>query len=78
MREHRHRFDSSVEESEPHDFAVRSERIRLVRRPRPPHPALYVRDDREAPLARRRDGGDLDLIWVKREAEYFRKGGLDR
>jgi hypothetical protein len=21
---------------------------------------------------------DIDLIWVKREAEYFCKGGLDR
>ena len=55
----------------PHDFAVRERRIRLVRHPRPPHPAPNVRDDREAPLVSGRDGGDIVLIWVCREAIYF-------
>jgi hypothetical protein len=41
--------------------------------PRPPHPASYVRDDRETPLKweQAQDGGDMDVIWVKREANYF-------
>jgi len=30
---------------------------------RPPHPALNVRDDREAPLLARRDAEMLLLIW---------------
>jgi hypothetical protein len=53
---HRHqrsclrRLDAGVEASGPHDFAVREKRSRLWRRPRPPHPASNVRDDRETPL----------------------------
>jgi hypothetical protein len=35
----RHRLDTSVGVSGRHDFAVRDRRIRLVRHPRPPHPA---------------------------------------
>jgi len=50
MDEHRSQLDSSVEESKPHDFAVRDRRLRLMRRSRPPHPAPNVRDDRETPL----------------------------
>jgi hypothetical protein len=46
------RVDASVEASGPHGFAVRERRIRLSRRPRPSHPALNVRDDRETPLLR--------------------------
>jgi hypothetical protein len=49
-------LDASVGASGPHDFAVRVSAIRQRRRPRPPHPALYVRDDRETPLMSRRDG----------------------
>jgi hypothetical protein len=47
-------LDAGVEASGPHDFAVRKQRPRLWRRPRPPHPTAYVRDDRETPL---RGGG---------------------
>jgi len=44
------RLDSSVEESGPHDFAVRERRVRLARRRvhRPPLPTF--RDDRDTPL----------------------------
>ena len=49
MREHRHPLDASVEASGPHDFAVRVSTIRQERYPRPSHPALHVRDDRETP-----------------------------
>ena len=54
-------LDTSVGVSGPHDFAVRSSiiRPRARRAPdaqRPPHPAPYVRDDREAPLLWERDG----------------------
>jgi hypothetical protein len=46
-------------------------RPRLWRRLRPPHPAPYVRDDRETPLCLGRDGSDIDLIWVRRKQESF-------
>ena len=45
-------LNTSVGVSGPHDFAVRFKRIRLLRHQRPPHPALYVRDDRDTPLGR--------------------------
>jgi len=45
-------LNTSVGVSGPHDFAVRFKRARLTRHQRPPHPALYVRDDRETPLGR--------------------------
>jgi hypothetical protein len=35
-----------------------SQRIRLLRRKRPPHPASNVRDDRDTPLLGRRDSAD--------------------
>jgi hypothetical protein len=44
------KLDASVGASGPHDFAVRVRHIRLVRRPRPSHPAPNVRDDRDTPL----------------------------
>ena len=34
----------------PHDFALRAQHRSSVDVPRPSHPALYTRDDREAPL----------------------------
>jgi len=43
-------LNASVGASGPHDFAVRFKRARQQRHQRPPHPALYVRDDRETPL----------------------------
>jgi hypothetical protein len=49
-------LDASVGASGPHDFAVRNERASSCASPRPPHPKPYVRDDRETPLDRERDG----------------------
>jgi hypothetical protein len=43
-------LDASVGASGPHDFAVRESAARLKAPSRPPHPAPYVRDDRETPL----------------------------
>ena len=53
---HRHQrsllreLNASVEASGPHDFAVRLGVVRQQHRPRPLHPALHVRDDRDTPL----------------------------
>jgi hypothetical protein len=35
----------------------------------------YVRDDRETPLCVGRDEKDVEVIWVKREPEYFCRRG---
>ena len=57
---HHRQLDASVGASGPHDFAVRfgiiRPRLSRLTPPRPPHPAPNVRDDREAPLLRARDG----------------------
>ena len=61
---HRHRrsclrqLDASVGASGPHDFAVRFSAVRQQHHLRAPHPAPYVRDDRETPL---RGGGTESL-----------------
>jgi hypothetical protein len=68
-------LDASVGASGPHDFAVRVSAVRPWRHPRPPHPAPNVYDDRETPLRGNGTAGDIDLIWGKREAEYFCRGG---
>jgi hypothetical protein len=73
---HRHladkstKLDASVGASGPHDFAVRLSAVRQRHRHVhriPPH----VRDDRETPLVKGRDGRSLVLIWDGGEAEYF-------
>ena len=46
--------------------------------PRPPLPAPNVRDDRDTPLLRARDGRVVRVIWVNREAEYFSLAGWTR
>jgi hypothetical protein len=68
-------LDTSVGVSGPHDFSVRVSAVRPWRHPRPPHPASYVFDDRETPLRGNGTAGDIEVIWGKREAEYFCKGG---
>ena len=81
---HRHRrsclrqLDTGVEASGPHDFAVRVSTIRQARCPRPPHPAPYVRDDRETPLFRERDGGGYRFDLGKSRSGIFLQMGLDR
>jgi hypothetical protein len=52
---HHRKVDASVEASGPHDFAVRSAHIRLLRDKRPSHPAPNVRDDRDTPLVNGRE-----------------------
>ena len=45
--------------------------------PRPPHPALHVRDDRDTPLCTRRDTGINNAVSTKRRSEIFFARGLD-
>ena len=47
--------------------------FRRLTLPRPPHPAPNVHDDRETPLSRDGTIRVLDLIWVRREENYFCK-----
>jgi hypothetical protein len=68
---HRRQLDASVEASGPHDFAVRFSRVRLVAPKRPPHPAPNVRDDRETPLVRARDGGEYGFDLGESESGKF-------
>jgi hypothetical protein len=77
MRKHRRQLDLGIERPGPHDFAVRFRRTRLLRRKRPSHPAPNVRDDRDTPLLRRRDGADSagDL---RRQSTLESRGELAR
>jgi hypothetical protein len=59
----------TIEASGPHDFAVHEPALRQQRRPHPPHPLPYVRDDRETPLCVGRDGKRYEVIWVRWEAK---------
>jgi hypothetical protein len=59
----------------PHDFTVRENCARRNATPRPPHPALNVRDDAYAPLIER-GCEEENTMFGKREARYFRRGGL--
>src|SRR5262249_7177170 len=63
-------LDSSVGESGPHAFASAPAAARLAAPSRPSHPAPNVRDDREAPLLRARDG-TYRHIFGKKEREKF-------
>src|ERR1700693_4847567 len=80
---HRHlarllaRLDAGVEASGPHDFTVRVSTFRQARRPRPPHPVPYVRDDRETPLCVGRDGETSKTDLGQRRREIFLQMGLD-
>jgi len=76
-------LNASVGASGPHGFAVRNIVVRrapLARPtlPRPPHPVPNVRDDRDTPLSRDGMAGDMEVIWVKREVEYFSRAGWTR
>src|ERR1700739_673464 len=72
------KLDASVGASGPHGFAVRGRVIRLVTPPRPPHPAPNVRDDRDTPLMRGRDGVRFKSVSTGRRSEIFLREGLDR
>jgi hypothetical protein len=70
-------LNASVGASGPHGFAVRVNAPRPAHHPRPPHPAPNVRDDREPPLLRERDGNryasDLGFLKIR----IFLREGLD-
>jgi hypothetical protein len=55
-----------------------SGRARLCSQKRPSHPAPHVRDDRDTPLRRVQDGGDLHLIRTSEKEKYFSRRGLTR
>jgi hypothetical protein len=66
-------LDASIEASGPPDFAVRHQpRSSVV-----PIASIapHVRDDRDTPLLRARDGVNKPVIWVESEAKYFCKRG---
>jgi hypothetical protein len=69
MRWHHRQLDASVGASEPHDFAVRLNVVRLTTSKRPPHPKPNVRDDRETPLTRAGTARDMLVIWGKGQEE---------
>jgi len=69
------RLDASVGAPGPHGFAVRVGIVRRSTPQRPSHPAPHVRDDHDTPLYWVQDGAGIEVIWVKREAEYFCKLG---
>jgi hypothetical protein len=56
----------------PRDFAVRVKAARQSAPPRPPHPRLTSRDDRDTPLRKpRRDGDTIHLILHFGKTKYF-------
>jgi hypothetical protein len=66
------RFSASQGAPGPHDFAVRAQHRSSVDAPRPSHPALNVRDDREAPLLSSAGRGELvEMICPTGIAKYF-------
>jgi hypothetical protein len=72
------KLDISVGISRPHDFAVRFDTARLAAPPRPPHPALNVRDDRDTPLMRGGTAAIPNPVSSKPRSEIFFGKGLDR
>src|ERR1700677_3031514 len=70
-----HRLDASVGASGPHDFAVRrNKRSRQQRHPRPSHPNPTFVTIAKRPFVWAGMAGDIDVIWVKSEWEYFCAG----
>jgi len=69
---HCRQLHASVEALRPRGFVVRDQRLRLLRHPRPSHPAPNVRDDRDTPLLWARDArdsaGDLGAASIARVA----------
>jgi hypothetical protein len=71
-------LDTSVGVSGPHDFAVRAQCHSSFDMPRPSHPAPNVRDDRETPLWRGRDGDGCRSDLGEKRTGIFLSEGLDR
>ena len=67
-------LDASVGASGPHDFAVRKIALSSAAQLASIASRPYVRDDRETPLCVGRDASVVEVIWVKREPEYFCEG----
>ena len=61
------RQDHTTSPSASARFIKRAARVHRI----PPR----VRDDRDTPLLRDETAGDIEVIWVKREEEYFWKWG---
>src|SRR5260370_2246474 len=70
-------LSASVGAPGPHDFAVRESVARLATPRRPPHPAAYVRDDRDTPLLWRRDGANTTTDLGFGKSEIFLRKRLD-
>jgi hypothetical protein len=64
-------LDSSVGESGPHDFAVRTRITRQLMPIRPSHPASNTRDDREAPLFAGTGCAGIDHVLLKNGRQIF-------
>ncbi len=64
-------LDASVGASGPHDFAVRISTARLALLPRPPHPCPTFVTIAKRPSVWAGMANDIEVIWVKREREYF-------
>ena len=72
------RLDAGVEASEPHDFTVREKRHSSKAPPRPPHPAAYVRDDRETPLGLGRDDSLYSCFYQTAKRNIFSEGARQK
>jgi len=65
------KLDAGVEASGPHDFTVRKARALVSSAACVHHIPPRVRDDRDTPLEWDETAAVLEVIWVKRETEYF-------
>jgi hypothetical protein len=66
------RLDTSIGVSGPHGFAVRKQALSSLAPPASTASRSNVRDDGQRPSSEQ-DEGVMELIWGKREAEYFCK-----
>jgi hypothetical protein len=71
-------FSACIGAPGPHDFAVRKQATFVSALPRPPHPALNVRDDRDTPLSARRDERSHKSDFSRSRSDLFFAEGLDR
>jgi len=73
-----HGLDAGVEASGPHDFAVRSDAVRLTTSKRPSHPVPTSVAIARAPLFSEQDGRAMLVIWLQTQAEHFSRDGWTR
>jgi hypothetical protein len=72
---HHRELDTSVEASEPHDFAVRKSALSSLAPLASTASHPNVRDDGQRPLVRDETAVNKPVIWVKRKRKYFCKEG---